>query len=281
MPISSSCCICKKIVKNNHRALKCDICRNWIHKSAINYHQQILNDDEKWFCIKCLDDTVPFCSLNPKTLKNFLDGKNEEFNLSIENKNRDTDDYIFPVRSKYYDITEFTKLNIQNNFLSVFHLNINSLHSHYEELINFVGVCKHDFKFIALSESNLNKDRKHSCFSIPGYNYEHTLTESVRGGTLLYISNQYSYKKRNDLDFYKRKELESTFVGIIGCIYRHPCRNISEFNFAYLSPLLENLSLENKDVILLGDFNINLLKADNDSSVQEFLDHMSSNFLFP
>ena len=34
---------------------------------------------------------------------------------------------------------------------------------------------------------------------------------------------------------------------------------LTEFNIDYLSNLLEKLSLENKTLVLLGDFNANLL----------------------
>ena len=54
-----------------------------------------------------------------------------------------------------------------------------------------------------------------------------------------------------------------------------------EFNNHYLSNLLDNLSEENKAVVLLGDFNADLLKYDKDSNVSDFLDTMDSNLLLP
>ena len=46
---------------------------------------------------------------------------------------------------------------------------------------------------------------------------------------------------------------------IVGCIYKHPCMKIDEFNSSFLTPLLYKLSFENKDIFLMGDFNVNLL----------------------
>ena len=40
----------------------------------------------------------------------------------------------------------------------------------------------------------------------------------------------------------------------------------SEFNHEYLKPLSEKLISENKEAILLGDFNIDLLKCDASTS---------------
>ena len=47
---------------------------------------------------------------------------------------------------------------------------------------------------------------------------------------------------------------------VVGCVYRHPSMDANEFNENYLSILNEKLLLEkNKEIILMGDFNINLL----------------------
>ena len=56
---------------------------------------------------------------------------------------------------------------------------------------------------------------------------------------------------------------------------------IEEFNEEYILPLLEKASKENKPLILLGDFNINLLKSDSDNSVSNFLDILGSFSLLP
>ena len=48
-----------------------------------------------------------------------------------------------------------------------------------------------------------------------GHNIEHAPTESSNGGTLLYIKQGINYKLRKDLQVYKSKELESTFVEVL------------------------------------------------------------------
>ena len=69
---------------------------------------------------------------------------------------------------------------------------------------------------------------------------------------------------------YKSKILESTFTEIIntnnknivvGCVYRHPSMDANEFNEHYLSIFNEKFLLKkNKEIILMGNFNINLLR---------------------
>ena len=58
---------------------------------------------------------------------------------------------------------------------------------------------------------------------------------------------------------------------VVGGIYRHPCMQHSEFNDEYLKPLSEKLISENKEVVLIGDFNIDLLKGDSNKNVSDFL----------
>jgi len=49
---------------------------------------------------------------------------------------------------------------------------------------------------------------------------------------------------------------------VIGCIYRHPTFDLDSFNIMY-SDLSEKINSENKEIVLMGDFNINLLNADS------------------
>ena len=90
---------------------------------------------------------------------------------------------------------------------------------------------------------------------------------------------------------YKSKNLEYIFIEIIdtnnknivvGCVYRHPGMDKIEFNEHYLSILNEKLLLEkNKEIILMGDFNINLLRYNKDYNSSDFLDQIYSCSLIP
>ena len=91
--------------------------------------------------------------------------------------------------------------------------------------------------------------------NLNNYSFEFTPTETSAGGTLFYIANHQSYKCRNDLNIYKKNELESTFIEIVNLkksnilvevIYRHPSIDLADFNWNYLNKLLENISKEQK-----------------------------------
>ena len=56
---------------------------------------------------------------------------------------------------------------------------------------------------------------------------------------------------------------------------------IPDFNKYYLSDLTETLSSHNKKIVLIGDFNVDLLNYDSNNDVSNFLDTMHSNLLLP
>ena len=94
----------------------------------------------------------------------------------------------------------------------------------------------------------------------------------------------------NDLNIYKKNEVESTFIEIVnprksnmivGVIYRHPSMDLNNFNCNYLNKLLKNISKEQKSIFLLGDFDVNLLNYNEHNQTNEFLDSLASNSFIP
>ena len=67
---------------------------------------------------------------------------------------------------------------------------------------------------------------------------------------------------------------------IVDCIYKHPHMDIDNFSTNYISPFLQQISMENK-LVLLGNFNINLLNFSDVDSVKNFVDTLQSSFLLP
>ena len=94
-------------------------------------------------------------------------------------------------------------------------------------------------KKFGISESRLQKNKQQiTNISLPNYEYEHTPTESSKGGTLLYLDKNLKYKLRKDLNIYHKGMTESTFLEVInkneknmvpGCIYKHLKQIIPDF----------------------------------------------------
>ena len=70
---------------------------------------------------------------------------------------------------------------------------------------------------------------------------------------------------------------------IVGCIYRHPGSDISieDFINLHLSPILQKISIENNQCVLMGDFNVGLLNINTHNQSNDFYNSLSSTFFTP
>lgn len=302
MGVKFPCSVCKKAVGSRHKAIQCDHCDNWVHIKCNNIdkktYQKLQNDSTKWFCKICLSELIPFSKLDdiefeqlqlcttmkPKHVPTYKTVIEEISDFLEHQENKEI--------SKYYLPDDVNKLEItKTDYSAYLHLNISSLQYHIDDLKNLLTQTSAvNFDIIGISESRLKeKNNITTNIDIDGYVIEHCPTASKAGGALMYISKNIVYDERKDLNIYKKEQLESIFIEIynnksvntiIGCIYKHPCMSINEFNIE-IKKLLNQLSSEQKNIILMGDFNIDLLNYDSDSNIAQFLDQLLSNSLYP
>ena len=179
----------------------------------------------------------------------------------------------------------------KSKLLSLFHINTCSLNKNFDDLQHLLSCTKKFIDIIAISETRITKQVSlFNNLNPNNYSFEFTPAEIYAGGTLLYIANHLSYKCRNNLNIYKKSELESTFIEIVnpkksniivGVIYRNPSIDFTDFNCNYLNQRLENISKEKKSIFLLEDFNVNLLNYNEHNQTNEFLDSLASNSSIP
>ncbi|XP_057298769.1 uncharacterized protein LOC130629535 [Hydractinia symbiolongicarpus] len=152
------------------------------------------------------------------------------------------------------------------------------------------ALLRHEFSFIGITETRFIKGSPPTFnYHIEGYQCLSTPTESSAGGSLLYISDQYNFIPRTDLDdiMYQYKYLKSSFAEMILpnttnlIVGRHPCMSTNSFNRDFLKPLLNKVSIEKKQILLLGDFNKNLLKLNEDAELSAFIDILGSHLILP
>ena len=184
------CGVCSKTVANNHNALCCDNCDEWVHIKC-NFlnkmtYKKIQKDNSSWFCINCTKDQLPFqshVSINQNSHFLSLD-KHSTLKDLLENLEFNEECLI----SKYYTPSEFNHLSLDNSNIFI-HLNILSLSYYIGELNLLLSEIVHRPKIIAISEGSIRKNKEPlSVIDIPGYNYEFTATEGEKGGTLIYVS---------------------------------------------------------------------------------------------
>ena len=170
-----------------------------------------------------------------------------------------------------------------DTFLSAF---IRSLSKNFDSLKECIKSLDCDFTVIGVSETHL-KDKPNDIHNINGYNIEYTNRAGrEKDGVCMYISDQVKYKLRTDL-CQANSSFESCFIEIectnknvvVGVIYRShtPIDNfIKDVEFVY-----RNLSSGNNFFYVMGDFNIDLLKADTDRPTHDYLEFIYSHSMLP
>ena len=107
------------------------------------------------------------------------------------------------------------EIPLKSKSLPLFHKNAYSLNKYLDDLQHLLSCNKTKFDIIAISETRITKQVYLSNnLDLKNYSFEFTSTETSVFGTLLYITNHLSYKCCNDLNIYKKNELESVFIEI-------------------------------------------------------------------
>ena len=98
-----------------------------------------------------------------------------------------------------------------SHFFSM-HLNIPSLSYHHLELYNLISILKNKPNITGISENRLQNGKEPiTNTSLPNYVYDHTLTESSKRGTLLYVDRSIKYKPRKDVNIFEKKDDRAYF----------------------------------------------------------------------
>ena len=78
MVVPFPCLKCNRAVAKNHKAVQCDICDKWVHIACNNLntytYKKLLKDKSPWYCICCLQEELPHCSIDSDVLNNSMHG---------------------------------------------------------------------------------------------------------------------------------------------------------------------------------------------------------------
>lgn len=145
------------------------------------------------------------------------------------------------------------------------HLNIRSLVKHIEQFRLYFH--KQQFDIICLNETLLDSTIANHEVKINGYDIVRKDRNRHGGGVAIYIRNSINYKVRDEL---MQDNLETITVEIckpkskpflINCWYRPPDTTLELFNM--YEELIKKMDSENKEVILIGDFNCDWSQVNN------------------
>ena len=254
--------------------------------------------------ISSIEDTVLKCKKPHSRLDNLKSVREKHGDFinkcsQIENflnLNEQVDEYVLSsVNSKYIDVEDYNALDINNSTsFEALHVNVASLDCHIDDLRFLISNLCRKPDIIGISEHKIPTGTEPSNnIRLHGYNeFTFTPTNSTHGGVGFYIKENTTYFERNALDINSTSDYETKFIEIkfehkkpliIGCVYRHPSSiiSITDFSTIHLEPVLTKISNENKMCIVMGDFNINLLKTDTNNAYNLFLNTMTSHNYSP
>ena len=193
--------------------------------------------------------------------------------------------------SKYisHDKLETLSQDVKKSF-SLIHFNCRSLKSNFDEIECLLHRCKAEFKVIGLSETWMS-DENGDCydnFYLNGYIVYYANRKLKKGGgTALFVKDTLQHKCVKELTYsiencfdvvtVEIKENRSTNI-YVSCLYRPPNVCMNKFIDNYTAFLQK---IENKKVLICGDFNVDLIKSESSNDTTKFLDLIYSVGQYP
>ena len=307
------CGICLKNVRESQPSILCNNCNFYVHitcseVSPSEYKTLADEPDEvPWFCKKCTiadrESIFPFGTVENEILSDLFELDKPsvvdslpsfEITSHLTNlpnlQDYDIDEQLpSNIDSNYVSIQDLSSTDTNHTDLSFLHMNIRSLSCHFDELQTLLVNLKVPFDVVAVSETwdSFKRPLKVNV-EIPGYTFFSTRSQSQNGGVGLYIKSSLAPIPRSDLasdsdDFetvWTEVENPKDKNILICCAYRHPNSDPETFN-EYIQNILANPTITNKNVFILGDFNLNLLNYDSHTPTKNFVSLFLSQHFLP
>ena len=235
-------------------------------------------------------DLTQFSDHVPQNIdsEGFLDDIDPDLNLFNDNVTH---------TCHYFDESQFSRM-IHNSSsddhrgqLSFFHLNIRSAPKHFDHLTNFLSCLACKFSFIGLSET-WHTANTVDLYGIPGYSCTQAFRNDKRGGGVsLYVRDSIPYHERPDFTVMApfmeciAVEIDRSYSGtpqniIVFLVYRPPNTDVGVF-ISKVSDFLQSAKAEKKLFLIMGDFNLDLIKYESHPGTNDFLELLYSHFLTP
>ena len=240
----------------------CDSVRSvCLHTSSIETFEssRTKNCQSDKMSATCLNTHIKsFCKHNKKDNSNIRSSKP----LSYQSKDHfQNEDYKQTIN--YDDL----QLGLSDKGLNFGHLNIQGICGKEMSIFSEIKAilsCNKNLHILGLSETKLKDHKLNSMFQIEGFQDPYRKDNDLNGGggIIVYVRNGINAKRREDL---KINNLSCIWLEIsqnkgksflIGNMYRPPDSKIEYCD--RFEDMIEHVSEEGKEIILLGDFNKNL-----------------------
>ena len=204
---------------------------------------------------------------------------------------------------KYYEMEDISKLH-SNKFenFSIYSHNIRSINGHWDDILDIVNTAL-PFKFSVLAFQEIWSVQK--TFTIPGYSkfefisrdQNGPLNPNCGGGVGFFIDEKYAdYEILADESVFIPHVYESIWLKIkmkngpdkiIGNVYRPntaPLANLQrsiDIHNQIIEQLLSNNNHKKCDILILGDFNVNMLNFETHGLTNDYINSLVSKSFLP
>ena len=207
------------------------------------------------FVINSLENNISIFDIDPDI---------QFFNQGVNLTNCNSDYFLEETFNK-----KITDCLLDQENLSLIHLNIRSAPKHLDEFELFTKNLSLEFSIIGLTETWF-KDTNVLLYSLDGYNQsmnigiidQEEMCHNRSGGDVLFIKNKFNYKLHEDL-MICNEFIESLFIElskecfctnknmIVGVVYRPPGKDIS-ISTSFILDILNTVETENVTVCIMG-----------------------------
>ena len=174
--------------------------------------------------------------------------------------------------------------NNESNF-TILHINARSLSRNFDNISDFLSTLSPSFSIIAISETWIN-GQPIIPYHLSGYTFLHSDRETGRGGGVaLFVKDNIKHSRRFDdynicIDASCEYLLIDCFISVnskftVGVMYRKPNSDIDNF-FNFYNEVLDKICKGKQNVIITGDFNIDILPENLSNSSDTFININSS-----
>ena len=250
----------------HNKIISCESCKLIWHSKCSLGQFEYDHMKDRWTCNECL-------STNPKRYNPFSSIVYDKYDPGDLDSIEDIIE-ISNILEKcgQYNVAKFNNLakSLKENIISFLFNNIDGNASNFDSFASEISLYKNIFSVIGIAETNINEEHK-DLYSIHNYNSEYNskFPDKKKGsGLALYIHNDMIYN-RIDALCHCTKNLESLFIKVtnsetpltIGVVYRPPSGNLATFLHEMDTSIIK--SIPDKNVVIMGDFNIDLFQPSN------------------
>ena len=188
-------------------------------------------------------------------------------------------------QSQYYTVENYN-IHYNDVHLSVLSMNVRSFNANIDAFVGLLQSLQRQPDIIVLTETWIVRDNDNSC-NIEGYHSYHTTREGGRGGGVSVFCRDNLNTLHIPQGSTANNTIESCMVQVVNIehkiiilgIYRPHSDLIQNFT-DQLEMIITNNTNPNQSIILIGDFNINLLDLDN-ASIENFQTTLQSMHFIP